>query len=135
MVIPIPPIVMPTAPATNITPFTYRDGLTYLQRLERIVKYINRVVVPYVNESYTEVAEATEEQVNLLIEQVNELVEQVINNSIELQDPVMAALIQDEDSETYNALLPLLSAVLVEDPDDPGTYITGLNLPDPDPAE
>ena len=126
---PIPPISWPNSPATNITPFTYRDGLSYLQRLERIVRYVNKNVIPYVNESYTELAETTQENVNNLIEQVNSLVQAVIDDSIELQDPVMAGIVSDETSNTYSSLYEILSTMLNEDPTDIGFFI--INLPEP----
>lgn len=69
-------------PTPNITPFTYRDGLTYLERYEDLVRYLNRVVIPFIND-----------QVAIIIE-----------NGAELQDPVMAEIINDVDSLTRAAL-------------------------------
>lgn len=134
MVLPISPIVMPTAPTANITPFTYRDGLSYLQRLERIVKYLNNVTKPYIDESYSELAGAFETQVNLVITEVNELVQDIIDGSVEIQDPIVAEMLGDSESDTYEILYALLSNTLIEDPDDEGTFINGLISP-PSPAE
>lgn len=115
-----PPYIPDYSPMPNITPFTYRDGLTYLQRMERLVKYINRVVVPWVQENYDTLADTFVTQVNVLIDYFNEqigdldgksveeaiddLIDQVVNDSIQLQDPVMAAIVQDTNSVTRPAL-------------------------------
>jgi hypothetical protein len=48
---PIETLAVPSGIVTNITPFTYRDGATYLEILEGLRKYINQVIVPFVNES------------------------------------------------------------------------------------
>ena len=47
-------------PLTNITPFTYRDGATYLQILERLRELVNEVVVK-TNEVIQTVNEAVAE--------------------------------------------------------------------------
>jgi hypothetical protein len=66
----IPPI---TATTPNITPFTYRDGQTYLQILETIRSFINKQIIPYLNEIDDEFTE----QMNELIELVNDAVESI----------------------------------------------------------
>lgn len=71
-------------PASNITPFTYRDGLTYLQRLERIVGYINNTVVPFVNENYTALAESF----NIAVAEMNAKVDAAVQD---MSDQVAAA--------------------------------------------
>jgi hypothetical protein len=55
----------------NITPFTYRDGMTYLQRFEDLVNYIQRVLIPWVQTNYDGLEDAFTEEVNRLIETVN----------------------------------------------------------------
>lgn len=126
----IPPYVPAFQFTPNITPFTYRDGLTYLQRMERLVKYINRVVVPFVNENYQGLADAFTTEVNRMIETVNDAlaaqdeevdtklleakayvdaaVDSIINASVEIQDPLVAQMINDPESETRAALDALL---------------------------
>lgn len=51
---PTPLFVQTFRPYSNITPFTYRDGLTYLEVLEKFRCYITDVLVPHVD---SEVAE------------------------------------------------------------------------------
>lgn len=121
----IPPYVPEWGNVTNITPFTYRDGMTYLSRFERLVKYINRVVIPFVNKGSTDITDAFEAEVNRMIETVNEaLAEQdasvdqkiaeltayvdaaiasVIDGSVEIQDPLVAQMIADPNSATRQA--------------------------------
>lgn len=50
MTIPIAPYVeMNASPVPTVTPFNFRDGVTYLEKLETIQLYINRILVPYIN--------------------------------------------------------------------------------------
>lgn len=104
MLFPINPINIPQAPTTSVQPFTYKDGVTYLERLELLVRYINKYLVTTVNENYDDLAETFETEVNQLIEAVNSAIEAVVNNSIELQDEVMAAIVNDAISLTRVAL-------------------------------
>lgn len=89
---------------SNITPFTYRDGLTYLKRLELMDKYIKRVLIPWVQGNY------------------NDIVEAVVGNAVELQDEVMAQILADIESETRIFLNNLLAQVITEKPDDEGVF-------------
>lgn len=41
------------APLTNITPFTYSDGVTYLSQLEQMREWLNTVLVPAFNDGIT----------------------------------------------------------------------------------
>lgn len=122
MVSPIPPINFSTTPATNVTPFTYRDGTTFLDRLEYLKRYIDRELVPWIKKSYGELTEQIETEINGLIAAVNSaideveqftqekfdefevIVQQIINNSIELQDSVLAGIIGNPTSNTAPAL-------------------------------
>ena len=104
MITPILPVVIPTIPTTSVQPFTYKDGVTYLERLELLQRYINRVIIPYVNESYEELSTEVQNQVNALIEAFNSAVEAIINDTIEIQDPVIATLVNSATSETRIAL-------------------------------
>jgi len=76
MTIPMPPAIPSYtpgfSPAPNVTPFTYRDGLSYVQKFENLVKYLNRVILPYINEHFTELYDEFSRQVNLMIEAMNE---------------------------------------------------------------
>jgi hypothetical protein len=100
----IPPYVPPYGPVPNITPFTYRDGQTYLQILEGLRVYINQTVVPFIDDNLDTLGEIFVEEVNRLIEAVNQAIDLIINDSIEVQDPVVAALVADTESLTRQAL-------------------------------
>jgi len=112
---PIPPYMPPGGPMPNITPFTFRDGWTYLERYENLVKYINRVIIPFVNDNYTELADTFVEQVNLLIDAVNKAIEDILNSSIEIQDPLVAQIFNDPASDTRAVTDVLYAAKSVVD--------------------
>lgn len=69
---PLPPYVASFLPLSNITPFTYKDGETYLKELERMEKYIFGTLVPYVQDNFESLGEDFQTQVNLVITTVNE---------------------------------------------------------------
>lgn len=56
---------------TNITPFTIRDGQTYLESLESIKYYISNTLVRHLDEQYMALASAWIAEVDALIEAVN----------------------------------------------------------------
>lgn len=45
-----PPVIFPSKPLTNVSAFSYRDGETYLQTLERLRRYMNDNLVGELNE-------------------------------------------------------------------------------------
>lgn len=122
MTIPLPPYVAPYKPVPQVTPFTYRDGITMLKKLELLQRYINKSLVPWVNENMAELADAFETQANALIEAVNAALEMqtgevdqkiadletyvneqvalIIGDSIQVQDPVVAGIMTDAESES-----------------------------------
>lgn len=100
----LPEYVAPYKPVPQVTPFTYRDGTTMLKKLDGIVRYINRSIVPFINDNFSELADDFEEQVNILIAAVNAAIDSVINDSVEVQDVVIAANINNESSATTAAL-------------------------------
>lgn len=122
----LPPYEFPVMEVPNITPFTYRDGVTMLEKVKGIIRYINLVVVPYVNTSTSGLGQEFENQVNILIQQVNDAltaqsadvdqkitdlttyvdnaVNSIINNSVEVQDPLMKAILQNLSSESRTYL-------------------------------
>lgn len=143
---PINPFVPPWAPVPNVTPFTYRDGRTFIQRLESIVKYLDRVIIPFINDNLEKFSEDFTNEINELItqvntviadnqtavndaitenvnnvntaiannqvevdnkvseleNQVNTLVQQIINSTIEVSDPVISSVLQNQSSVTYS---------------------------------
>lgn len=68
-------------PFTNITPFTIRDGATYLLQLEAIKDWLRDYVIPLINSEVGELTENWEAQVLALIENWERL-------SVELIDTV-----------------------------------------------
>ncbi len=136
-----PPTVGPYPPTyppyTNITPFTYRDGITYLEKLESFQAYINGYVIPFINEQYSTLGPDFQEQIDALTADVNAqfaLLTQEFNDGQAAQDadvdqdladlkayvdqqianisgggapandPVVSALIRDQNSQTTAAL-------------------------------
>lgn len=140
MATPIPPFNWGNinfAPASSVQPFTYKDGLTYLKRLELLAKYIDRVLVPYINENYEALEQAFILAVNKLITEVNaalaaqteevdqkildletyvnEQVAAIIGSSIELQDDVLAGILADLDSDSREYLDTVYAPISVMD--------------------
>lgn len=111
----LPPYDAPFLPVPQVTPLTYRDGVTMLKKLEYLKRYINLILVPFVNENYEALAEAVEEQVNLLIIAVNEAIDSVINDSVDVQDSVVAGIFNDENSDTRAVTDVLYAAKSVVD--------------------
>ena len=96
---------------TNITPFTYRDGMTYLQVLEEMRRYIRDTLTPWVEENMAGLVVDWNELTNILIEDVetqlteqnikvaadiatlrdfvNNSVASIINSTIAVSDPVI----------------------------------------------
>lgn len=124
-----------TRATPNITPFTYYDGATYLEILERLRKWLAEVLTPafddvveIIDGMIQEALEGVERdlddmraEVQAALDSVAEtdaelrayvdlVLQQVINNSIELQDPVMAGLVDDEDSLSRAAIDRLIDA-------------------------
>lgn len=71
----VPPVLGPYPPSylpyTNITPFTYRDGLTYLEQLESFQAYINNYVIPFINDTYNTLGPEFQAQIDALTADVN----------------------------------------------------------------
>ncbi len=107
---------------TPVRPLVYEDGLTILEYLKILQKWINSQLITHINDELKLFQEAVdkliiavdkalqdqkEEISDLLAQQIaefNEILSQVINNSVELQDPVMAGIVSDIDALTSQAL-------------------------------
>ena len=63
-------------PVANVTPFTYRDGLSYLKILETLIDYVNTKLVGYIQLSMDDIVQ----QLNTSIE---ELSQQIAQNEVE----------------------------------------------------
>lgn len=115
-------------PYNNITPFTYRDGLVYVEKLADLQKFVRALVdstngnfkhlEEYVNNAITVNQQWTLDSVEALTTYVNEQVQVaiddgvvtrqyvdtqiqlIINSSVQVQDPVVSALLLDPASDT-----------------------------------
>jgi len=123
-----------------VTPFTYRDGVTMLKKVDGIIRYLNRTIVPFINETNQELADKVEADINNMINVVNaaiaaleaetdtkladmqttvddaiayvntsianlttyvdEQVALIIQDGIQVQDPVVAAMLNNPASQT-----------------------------------
>lgn len=93
---PLPIPNFPWRPTSSVQPFTYKDGMSYLQILERLRGYVTKTLVPAIQEEIENFEEDVENNFATLVEYVNAAIEQIINNSITLQDAVMAGIINSE---------------------------------------
>lgn len=143
----INPIIPGERRYPTITPFTYRDGLTYLKTLELLLKAMKELidkvndnseeltdlVVDILNEKIEEIntalsdqetsvdtkIEALETWVNSEVAQINDYVngevtdlrnyvntkvDEILNASVEIQDPIVAQMVNDTNSDTRTAL-------------------------------
>ena len=57
-------------PVSNITPFTYRDGLSYLKVIEELINYVNSKLVDEINVSIADLVT----QMNTTIDTLNDLI-------------------------------------------------------------
>lgn len=91
--LPLNPLIIPNTPANEVQPFTHRDGLSLLKRLELMRRHIDLTVVPWVNESYKNLGDA-----------VNAAIQAIISNSVEVQDEVINTIFADLESEIRKSL-------------------------------
>lgn len=118
--------IAPFKPLSNITPFTYRDGATYLEVLEGIRAYVNDTLVDFINTNFTELGDKFETEVNRMIDQVetqlsaqdaniaqeiadlttyvDNAVQSIINESITVSDAVIYGVITDTNTTSRTEL-------------------------------
>lgn len=120
-------------PYPNITPYTDRDGDTHAKVLELLLKYVNELAVMFnenldaqnemilaqLNEAQRVILAALAEQTATnaelnaeLRKDVADAIASVINASIELNDEIMAGVVNKEDSETRELLNALYDGVM-----------------------
>lgn len=111
----ISPVPLPAPTLSNITPFTYRDGWTYLEVLESLRVYIVQTLVPEVQDG----ALALIEQVNIALEAQNEFNEQEIQALIDWVNTnvplIMDGEIQNPASPTRVTMDATFASQEVED--------------------
>jgi hypothetical protein len=96
----IPPYVPSFKPVPTVTPFTYRDGVTMLKKLDNMVRYINIVIIPFINNNFEALADEVEADINNMIQLVNDAIQEVIDSGVTIQDPVVAGIFGNPASQT-----------------------------------
>lgn len=126
VITPIPPYDMGLYPLPQVTPFTFRDGASFLERFERLCYYINNTVLPTINSQVNDLGQEFITEVNALIQSVNDAitgdqalvdskiadlttyvndqVASIIGSSVSVQDPVMQGIINNVASLSRLAL-------------------------------
>lgn len=124
-------------PYNNITPFTYRDGVTYLEVLEGLKSWITDTLVPHLDTEYLALSDTWQVEVVDLITTVNDaLVAQgvdvterlailstefsdlytaIINNSVIVQDSVIGASLTDVNSASRTSLNDIIASAISGD--------------------
>lgn len=124
--VPITPYLNGIAPLTNVTPFTYRDGTTYLEVLQGLVDYVNTSLVGQVddqltgiitqlNTSLTAATTHFDTTAGTWTTQFNAYMVNVNASLQALNDHAMATLINAPASETAVALAALYGSKTVQD--------------------
>lgn len=102
-------------PIHQITPFTYRDGSTYLEVLNGLREYVTQVAVPEVHRelnriisefqsALSEVERTRDADLAEWKEQFNQFMADVTESLAGLNDAAVAQNILDSDTETWEAL-------------------------------
>lgn len=118
MFTPIGTYVPSFTPITNITPFTYRDGETYLTTLETFRKFINVDLINYVNNSISNLNDSVTADINQLIITVNAaltsqelaVIEMLIAQNEEV-DSKLADLTTEVTNQINNAVTAINTAL------------------------
>lgn len=115
-------------PINNVTPFTYRDGTTFLEELSDIKDGINNRLIPEVNgnleTTYKLVQDGLESFDNFVSGKVrewsdsfNEFMGNVEGNIAGLNDSAVGGLVGDENSHFNRALTAYIADRVAADPD------------------
>lgn len=100
---PFDPLRFPRYPLNNITPFTYRDGRTFLELIEGLKNYINEDYVAAVNALLDELNLATEESIVGI--------EATFNSQLATFNTTVDTLINETETEIANKILSVDSQV------------------------
>lgn len=108
---PLNSIIFPRYPLTNITPFTYRDGWTFLELVEALRTYVTKTLVVEVDErfaalvaSWADALEQVQEENAENLATIQAMVD-AINNKSGMVD-VQHYLLTDDFEFTFNPLWP-----------------------------
>lgn len=118
-----------TMPVSRVTPFTYRDGSTYLEILNSIIKYVNSDLFEQLDQTLKDQALWLADEVQKIVDgqdQYTEQIDQMIVNffadvdaSLQgLNDYSMSNLIANDESLTAQALV-VSTANSISDPTSP----------------
>lgn len=111
----LPKFMVRDRPYSNIRPLTYSDGMTVLEKIESLHHYLCHLVES-VNTSLDEFGRDILDELVDTVEYVNTVIDQVINNSIEINDAVVAELLADTNSLTRAALDAITDAYMIDRP-------------------
>lgn len=89
---------------TNITPFTYRDGATYLSVLESLRAYIRDILVPHVDGSFDQLEKYVDTAVSQLTDYVEEIAENIGDLIDEAEQAKLVALAAQAAAEAARDL-------------------------------
>lgn len=120
---------------TNITPFTMRDAYTYEELLEGLHSYIGNHLVPYLTDVNVNIGETLNNFIedvqseiannqNLVDSKIADLENRVANNSIQIQDIVVEAIINNKNSPAYTALEDAIDRLTGENLSNPNSLTT-----------
>lgn len=101
--------VGPINPLPTITPFTYRDGETQLETLERFRQYINNDLVEFVNTTFASISSGLTDEVNTLIATVNTALEGYVTEAN--LDASMKTVLENPDSVSRAYLDTIFEAI------------------------
>lgn len=138
------PIIFPRHPINNITPFTYRDGETFLKRVERLEEYLRGLVVE-VDAGFAVIIEAFADALAQITEDNNETIAEFNAMFLQFQEDVQLQIDslnnlagQIRNASAYGATgdgvtddAPFIQAAVDATPDggttivSPGTYVIG----------
>lgn len=77
----ITPAIFPNRPISNITPFTYRDSYTFLERLEQMIAWINNSVVNGLNTTVADLVDSFGDVLSQVITDNDATVLELINQN------------------------------------------------------
>lgn len=100
---------------SNVQPFTYEDGTTMLEKVSEIQQHLCGLQ-SFVNSSLDEFGKDILDELVKTVEYVNTVIDQVINNSMELNDAVVAELLADANSLTRAAVENITDGYMVDRP-------------------
>lgn len=138
------PIIFPRHPINNITPFTYRDGETFLKRVERLEEYLRNLVIE-VDAGLADVIAAFADALAQITEDNNETIAEFNAMFLQFQEDVQLQIDslnnlagQIRNASAYGATgdgvtddAPFIQAAVDATPDggttivSPGTYVIG----------